>query len=318
MVKHALPYAVIKGVAAANYYPNPCLRRMGDVDFLVDRSKADAVLLALADEEFEIVKREHDTHIVLRKDQIRFEMHLEPAGMPEDALRNEVDQCLSDMLATAVEKKSSIAHCVCPSDFHHGLILLMHTHHHLLSEGVGLRHLCDWAAFVGHFEEESFAELFGERLKRVGLWQLARLLSVTCSLYLGLPQRAWMGMTEEDRFTAKELICDVFQGGNFGVKDPQRAYEGMFISNRGKESVKQNRMKEGFSSLNRITYQLWPVTQKAPILLPIGWLVSVGHFVKRNRERKKHGGQIDAVKAYRASSSRMELYRKLSLYQPEE
>lgn len=68
----------------------------------------------------------------------------------------------------------------------------------------------------------------------------------------------------------------------------------------------------------RITYQLWPVTRKAPILLPIGWLVSLGHFVKRNRERKKCGGEINAIKAYQASAYRKELYRKLSLYQPEE
>lgn len=318
MMKHGLSYTVIKGVASARYYPDPSLRSMGDVDFFVRKEDQDAILSVLESEGYEVLERGNDHHVVLQKEQIRLEMHIEPAGMPEGNARSIMESYLGDLLDTAVEEKAPPATCVCPSDFHHGLILLMHTHHHLLSEGVGLRHLCDWAAFVGHFEEESFAELFGERLKRVGLWQLARLLSVTCSLYMGLPQRAWMGMAEEDRITAKELICDVFRGGNFGVKDPQRAYEGMFISNRGKESVKQNRMKEGFSSLNRITYQLWPVTQKAPILLPIGWLVSVGHFVKRNRERKKHGGRIDAVKAYRASSSRMELYRKLSLYQPEE
>ena len=31
-----------------------------------------------------------------------------------------------------------------PAPFHHGLILLLHTVHHMLGEGIGLRHLCDW------------------------------------------------------------------------------------------------------------------------------------------------------------------------------
>ena len=318
MLKHGLCYTVIKGVASANYYPDPSLRSMGDVDFLVRREEEKTILEVLQSEGYEVLEQGRDHHVILQKDQIRLEMHIEPAGMPEGNTRPIMESYLENMLDTAVEKKGPPAACVCPSDFHHGLIILMHTQHHLLSEGIGLRHLCDWATFVGHFEGEGFADLFREKLKRVGLWQFARLLSVTCALYLGLPEKAWMEIAKGDRDTAKELICDMFSGGNFGVKDPQRAYEGMFISNRGKDGVKQNRLKEGFSSLNRITYQIWPVTRKAPVLLPIGWLVSLGHFVKRNRERKKRGGEINAIKAYQASAYRKELYRKLSLYQPEE
>lgn len=318
MMKHGLRYTVIKGVASANYYPDPSLRSMGDVDFLVRREEEKTILEVLQSEGYEVLEQDRDHHVILQKDKIRLEMHIEPAGMPEGNTRPIMESYLENMLDTAVEKKGPPSTCVCPSDFHHGLIILMHTQHHLLSEGIGLRHLCDWAAFVGHFEGEGFADLFREKLKRVGLWQFARLLSVTCSLYLGLPGKAWMEITKDDRLIAKELIRDVFRGGNFGVKDPQRAYEGMFISNRGKDGVKKNRLKEGFSSLNRITYQLWPMTRKAPILLPIGWIVSLGHFVKRNRERKKRGGEINAIKAYQASAYRKELYRKLSLYQPEE
>ena len=54
-----------------------------------------------------------------------------------------------------------------PSHFHHGLNLLLHTNQHLLGEGLGLRHLCDWAVFAAGFSDEEFRELFEEKLKAV-------------------------------------------------------------------------------------------------------------------------------------------------------
>ena len=317
MTRNELPYVILKGVASARYYPDPYQRSMGDVDLLVRKEDTERVLRVLQSEGYDLLEKDHICHAVLQRSDVRFELHFEPAGMPDGDLRLLMESYLLDLPETATVHTAPPATCVCPSDFHHGLILLMHTQHHLLSEGIGLRHLCDWAVFVGHVEGEGFADLFRERLKRVGLWKMARLLSIACSLYLGLPERDWMEISKEDRSTAERLIEDVFKGGNFGVKDPQRAYEGHFISDRGKDGVRKGRLREGFASLNRITYRLWPLTRRIPILLPIGWLVSLVHFVKRNRQRKKQGREIDALRAYRESAPRRELYKKLSLYQPE-
>lgn len=36
LTENSIPYVILKGVASASYYPNPVLRTMGDVDFLID------------------------------------------------------------------------------------------------------------------------------------------------------------------------------------------------------------------------------------------------------------------------------------------
>ena len=36
LTEHDIPYVILKGCASARYYPEPELRTMGDVDFLVD------------------------------------------------------------------------------------------------------------------------------------------------------------------------------------------------------------------------------------------------------------------------------------------
>ena len=43
-----------------------------------------------------------------------------------------------------------------PSDFHHGLVMLLHLSSHLMGAGIGIRHLCDWALFLNSIEEKNF------------------------------------------------------------------------------------------------------------------------------------------------------------------
>jgi hypothetical protein len=195
--------------------------------------------------------------------------------------------------------------------------MLMHLQHHLLAEGIGLRHLCDWSVFVACFQRTEFRDLFEERLKAVGLWRLARLLSLSAVLYIGLPEQDWMREDPEDEMTARQLMRDIVAGGNFGKKDRQRAYEGMFISNRGKDGVGNNRVKEGFGALNRITRSKCPFTRRVPVLLPIGWVAVLLGYMFRNHKRNKTRGRVSAADAYKKSAARQQLYRKLRLYESE-
>lgn len=57
---------------------------------------------------------------------------------------------------TAIKVTDEDGNMVCPSDFHHGLILLLHTSHNMLGERIGLCHLCDWTVFVNSFTKDKF------------------------------------------------------------------------------------------------------------------------------------------------------------------
>ena len=117
---------------------------------------------------------------------------------------------------------------------------------------------------------------------------------------------------------ARALMEDILSGGNFGRKDRQRGYEGMFISNRGKDGVRNRRISQGVQALTRITYMKYPLIEKYPVLLPFGWAAAFGGYLVRTRERNKKGYEIHALSAFQKSASRISLYQQLGLFEPEQ
>lgn len=319
LTEHGISYVTLKGAASARYYPDPQSRAMGDVDFYVGEADFDKALAVCQWAGFQASDMDHICHVVLRKGRVHMEMHRMPAGVPDGKVGEIVKGYLTSLCEDGCLVQNSLVTCRCPSDFHHGLIMLMHMQHHLLAEGIGLRHLSDWAVFVNRFRnrEDEFSELFRVKLKAIGLWRLARLLSVCAVEYLQLPQQNWMIESESDPELAKTLMGDILAGGNFGAKDHQRIYEGLFISNRGKEGVQNSRIQKGFQALTRITYMKYPFIEKHPVLLPAGWVAAFGGYLIRTRERNKKGQHVHTLSAFQKSMPRISLYRQLGLYEPE-
>lgn len=317
LTEAGIAYTVLKGSASASYYADPLSRVMGDVDFLVDAADLERASALFCDAGFTAHAENHECHVILRREKTHLEMHHTPPGVPEGEVGARIRSYLSDLLLSSRLIQNRVVTCRCPDDFHHGLILLMHMQHHLLAEGIGLRHLCDWAVFVGRFSDADFRACFEARLRPVGLWRCARLLSLAAVLYLGLPRQDWMGGDAGEEDTAHALMADILAGGNFGRKDRQRMYEGMFISDRGKDGVKNNRIGMAFRSLNRITCTKWPFFEHCRPLLPVGWCMAGAVYLHNNRRRRRQGITVSAADAYQRSAARIALYRKLELYEPE-
>lgn len=312
MEENQIPYCVLKGVASDAYYPSQMTRSMGDVDFLVAKQDVDRASEVLEKDGFIPWEEEHICHIVFHKGKMYYEMHFEPAGVPNGAAGEVIRGYLKDIQETAKKYQDDAFAFYIPDDFHHGLILLLHMQHHLLSEGIGLRHLCDWAVFVNTFTEETFMSVFQKPLKKAGLWEFAKAMSLTAHVGLGLPYKNWMG---EEMELAEALLSDVITGGNFGVKDEQRVYEGIFISNRGKDGVNHSRFIQLFLTLNQIAYTHWPVTRKLKILLPAGWVFfscrRIGRIICGKRKK------INVLSSYQKSEDRKKIYRQLKLFEME-
>lgn len=310
MKENNLSYVVLKGVASALYYPQPELRQMGDVDFLIEKGDIEKASCVLEKDGFHPWEEDHICHIVFRKERMHYEMHFEPAGVPGGAAGEKIRSYLADIQETAREVHDDAFSYVVPDEFHHGLVQLLHMQHHLLSEGIGLRHLCDWAVFVHSFGKGEFEKMFREKLEAVGLWQFARIISLTAHLGLGLPQQNWMG---KEKNLAADLLSDILCGGNFGNKDDQRMYEGMFISNRGKDGVRHTRFGQFIRTLNQVVYTHWPISRRIRLLLPPGWFFFGIRQIIRMATGKRR--KVDFLKSYRKSMGRKELYRQLKLFE---
>ena len=308
-----IPYVILKGAASASYYPIPANRSMGDVDFLVKTEDLGRAGKVLEDHGLKPWDEEHISHIVYRGPRMHYEMHFNLAGTPNGKAGDLTRKYTADIFEKASVMKVIDGEAVLPSPFHHGLVLLLHTCHHLTGEGVGLRHLCDWAVFENSFSEDEFRELFEEKLKAIGLWKFAQTLTRVSIKYLGAEERTWAVADDE---LVDALMEDILSGGNFGIKDSERSNQAYIISSRGKDGVgKTSMVKQIFISLNNVVYTRWKFAEKWIITLPIGWAYfGMKQAVKIIKgERKK----VHLVKMIQGATDRRDLYKQLHLYEAE-
>lgn len=312
VVAHNIPYCAIKGAASAAYYPDPLLRSMGDVDFYVHPDDIERAKQAFVAEGFVLDDANHPAHIGMAKGSKRLEMHFKPVAYHEGKVGDIFLEYWQDIRESAILNDGDLATYRGPSTFHHGFILLAHLQHHLFHEGVGLRHFTDWAVFANSLSNEEFLSVFEERLKKIGLFRLAQLLSLGAVKHLGMAHKAWMG---DDYETADELLADIIYGGNFGRKDRLRSYEGFFIAGRGEGISQRGRLVQLFYSLNNIVKYNWKWAEKCVLLYPIGWVYFSARYLIRVLLGKRPMNLRDT---YQKSGKRKKMYSKLKVFVPEE
>ena len=200
-----------------------------------------------------------------------------------------------------------------PSHFHHGVILLLHTATHLTSEGIGLRHICDWAVFVNSFSNDDFVKTFEAPLKQMGLWRFAQLLTLCCQKYLGADKKNFAGDCDSELLDA--MITDIINGGNFGFKDEARYGHIKYISNRESDGISQ---KGAFSqllmSINHKAKTKYNFVKKHKWLLPVGWVVVVFDYFGLVLSKKR---KMDNINTINDAKHRQSIYNEFKLFKKE-
>ena len=304
------PYVILKGLSAAAYYEKPELRSLGDVDFLIENNKKNEIKELLKENGYDSSNENHICHIVFTKPKAHLEMHFEIAGIPEGEKGDIIRKYMVDALEKSEIKNISGQAFSSPSPYHHAIILLLHMQHHILGEGIGLRHLMDWACFVNKtydmpFWEEKVLPL----LKEIGLFEFANVFTNLSVKYFGINSPVWI--KEADEELLKELIEDILSGGNFGKKDKKRGKSGMMISDRGKSGTKKGKLYYINKTLVDTTYTLYPISKKHKILLPfINFYRIVRYFILR-----LFGKRTSLLSAIPLAEKRKALYSHLHIFE---
>lgn len=306
-----IPYVILKGCASAEYYDDPLLRTMGDVDFYVPPAyfeKADKLLLKNGFISNDI---DHEYEKAYTKDDVIFELHNTVNGVPGGKVGITIQHFFDDVFDKADLKHFDLAEYYSPSPFHHGLVMLLHVARHMVTGGIGLRHFCDWAVFVDKVGD-SFVLMFEEKLKQVGLWRFAQIMTQFCIAYLDLKPQDWAGTI--DKKLLSDLKNDVFAGGNFGHKDLSRADEAKFITSRKKGGVNNDsNVKQAVLSANEIVRRHWKFADKVPVVYPAGWAFFGGRYAIRSIAGKRDRVKVSAL--VKGAEKRKEIYRGLKLFE---
>ena len=305
-----IPYVILKGCASAEYYDDPLLRTMGDVDFYVPPAyfeKADKLLLKNGFKSNEI---DHEYEKAYTKDDVIFELHNTVNGVPGGKVGVQIQHDFDDLFEKSELKHFDLAEYYSPSPFHHGLIMLLHVARHMITGGIGLRHFCDWAVFVDKVGDD-FSPMFEEKLEQVGLWRFAQIMTQFCTAYLGLKPQTWAGNI--DKKLLFDLKNDVFAGGNFGHKDLSRADEAKFITSRKKGGVNNDsNVKQAVLSANEIVRKHWKFADKVPVVYPAGWMFFGGRYAIRSIVGKRDRVKVSTL--VKGAEKRKEIYKSLQLF----
>ena len=298
-----IPFAVLKGLAASLFYPEPMNRTLGDVDLIVtpdDYHKACSALRKAGFTTQDDIENE-TRHVHFHRNGVSVELHRRYAKLNTA----QADQLLDSWIYDAIPKAGTVQ--VCEFSFPklpeplNGLTLLAHISQHL-EEGLGLRQLIDWVMYVTHELGDEKWPAFQKLAEPLGLTKLARVTARFGQLYLGLPEADCGWCADVDAAVCEALADYAFACGNFGKKAGVSNTVTMVLSHgSGIRGFFRNLQQRGESN--------WSAYQRHRWLRPFCWLYQAIRYVRLGLRRDHALSNLS--KDYSASKRRNDLMKAL-------
>ena len=304
---HNYQFVIMKGAANACFYPEPELRVVGDIDFLVHEEQYKEICEFLIDNGYrsieEIDGKMH--HIGLEKAGIVFELHKRPAGSQRysDDDNSYLKKFFEDGISQPeIMKVYDYSFPVLPVK-QNGIMLLLHIAIHL-KVGIGIRHLLDWMVYAKkHLNDGYWEREFKEVAEKAHVTKLAMILTRTCQIYLGLTEdMSWCKPIDDQ--ICHNLIDYFFEQGNFGRKLGKEDADIEFFS--------QSRTISGFLKQMDLSSQYsFPIVKRYVFLRPFGWACQMGRYLVKALTSKK--SIEDLLKDQRKGIKRAEFFEQLGI-----
>ena len=268
--REGIPLAILKGCAAAVYYPTPTGRAFGDIDFVVPPERfADTVRL-LAENEY-VRGADDGRHISYERNDIHFELHRRFSHVDAD-----IERYIQDGIAKRETGRIEGHTFPMLPPLANGLVLLYHLRSHLKS-GLGLRQVIDWMMYCDKVLDDAFwMDVFEAAADEAGLKSLAITTTALCKKYIGLKSSiTWC--CDADDALVDLLLESLMSSGNFGRKQGK---------GRNVERITTAIKREGlFRYLQRAGEYNWKAYHRHPRLRPLCWLYQIFRYARRGKGR---------------------------------
>ena len=302
--KNQISYVILKGSSSSRYYPDDKMRSLGDIDFLVDSELVEKTKDLLLHENYLMDNDSSPIHYEFHQNKVRFELHKTISGIP----KNKFGAYFKDELSTLVKDSVAEDDFVRPSDYHHAIIIFLHTLHHILNNGIGVRHLCDWACFVNRTKDDTFwEERFIPLLKKTGTFKFMCGLTATAAQLLGIEMPTWCVSVSENMVDT--LIYEIVASGNFGRKKSKQYSLIMTRMDSGKSSV-FSKIRGMLNALNKTNHLVCPIIKKIPIIYPFVMIYRIVRYLILMFMGKKPS----LIETSRYADERSAVFRNYQLY----
>lgn len=305
------PFIILKGMAAAAYYPRPHERIIGDIDFLIDPAEKQELEELLSNKGYEKQNIKNEHHVSFNKSDTHFEMHFEIPGIPYGEPGETVREFMMNAFRQPVISQFDDWIFPSPKDIYHGLIILLHMQHHMLDEGLGLRHICDWACYVQKTEGMPFWSELLELFEKIGVLTYSRVITKICSMYFHINCPKWAENADEE--LCNDLMNDVLIGGNFGRKDKLRSTSSLMISKLENTDIKRGKVSNLLWILHCSVLSKYPIIKKCPLLYPVFYCYRAMLYLVRMLSGKRSS----FIKLAPMANQRKSVYDRLHLFETE-
>lgn len=261
----SISVAVLKGSAAAKYYPHPEYRAMGDIDIIPARDRYEEACSLLTHHGFADVTKEtpDHRHIQLSKRDITVEVHRYFAKVNDPACA----ACIDELVYNGI---SADGHHL-PDDIN-GLTILAHIGQHL-EKGLDMRHVIDWMQFVHVYLNDGKRQTeFARLIRKTGLMKLAVSLTAMCHRYLGLPEEPeWCRTADDDLCDA--LLRYILKYAEVRAPSQQIFSTLSFMNIRHPVAFMKDLQSYGLKN--------WRAVERYRALRPFAWMYSAVHCVRK-------------------------------------
>ena len=205
-------YIVIKGQTLATLYPEPLVRMPGDIDFLVkDYQHAASALKENWGIDLPIKMKEKE--VAFSHGNALYELHTYLINFGSDKHKRCWEKALARSKPTTLRIGNEEVKVMEPTLY--CAYVFLHLFFHFVHEGVGLRHLCDWAMIMYRWYDEIEKERLVELLENVGMLKAFLAFGSILVDNFGLKTLP-LPLTKKERKWQSMILKDVMQGGNFG------------------------------------------------------------------------------------------------------
>lgn len=213
-----IDYRVFKGQVVASSYPNPTIRQSGDIDIWVPADKQKPFLDIIEATLSKDIKRYgSEIHIEFEWRGVPIEVHQRLTSFVRKRHQAFFNQLLNTDGGMVVMVDGNEVKTLNPTL--NALYIFIHLFFHLVTEGVGLRHLCDWMMWLHKYNGEINRKELESHLRNLDLTKAYRVIGAILVDNLGLPEDDFpLEITENDRKKSKKVLKDIMANGNFGHK----------------------------------------------------------------------------------------------------
>lgn len=273
---------VLKGVATADLYPYPELRKSGDIDLLLPNREELAKACSLMEAQgYSLKRHQHANHHVVyeAKEGIFIELHTMLAEPIDNPRVNRYLQKLTLQYNTHKEVRNILGCWLpVPQFAHHAYYLLVHMLQHLMDSGFGLKLLSDWVVLWNRETKKEEQDIFVRLVDESGMRAFAECITAICTSFLGLEEEKVCflkagAITEED---IKDMLLEILEAEEFGKSDSSR-----MIILRGTSPIYYIRELHHQMQLN------FPKYKKQVLLWPVLWSCTIGKFLYNNRKVRR-------------------------------